>query len=304
MISKMTEILCPLCNQSVSIGTLWCICDKGHKFPVKGNIIDFLPNMHDEDLKEEEKHWDHYAEEGKANIEPNEYIKSKIFRDYEILFARYIAEEWPDYSRKDISIAEIGCGSGSAIRLLLGIKFQNVDYVGIDVSLQTMVAHRDNDKRSNPWKVRFVRASANTGLFKENALDMVFSTSALHHLKVNDVIKWTSESLKRGGLFIMNEPSEVNPFAKLGRKFVRDFHTKGERPLHPNKIKKIANEHNLDLIYEKGLHFLSGPMMYLVEILRLPMPLSILAYSLSKVFDRLIISPSWNYSFVQVYRRV
>ena len=63
MISKMTEILCPLCNQSISIGTLWCICDKGHKFPVKGNIIDFLPNMNDEDLKEEEQHWDRYAEE-------------------------------------------------------------------------------------------------------------------------------------------------------------------------------------------------------------------------------------------------
>ena len=300
----MPEILCARCNQSVSIGTLWCICDKGHKFPVKGNIIDFLPDMDDEELKEEEKHWDHYAEEGKANIEPNEYIKLKIFRDYETLFARYIAEEWPDYSRKDISIAEIGCGSGSAIRLLLGIKFPSVDYVGIDVSLQTMLAHRDNDKYPNPyWKVRFVRASANTGLFKENALDMVFSTSALHHLKVNEVIKWTSKSLKRGGLFIMNEPSEVNPFARLGRKFVRDFHTKGERPLHPKKIKKIANEYNLHLRYEKGLHFLSGPMMYLVEILRLPMPLSILAYSVSKVFDHLIISPTWNYSFVQVYRR-
>lgn len=301
----MPDILCPCCNQAISIGTSWCTCDKGHKFPIRDNIIDFLPNMDDEELKDEVKHWDHYAQEGKANIEPNEYIKSKIFKDYEVLYSRYITEEWPDYSRKHISIAEIGCGSGSALKLLLGIKFPNVDYVGIDVSLQTMLAHRDIDERSNPkWKVKFVRASANTGLFKDDSLDMVFSTSALHHLKVNDVIKWASKSLKRGGLFIMNEPSEVNPFARLGRKFIRDFHTKGERPLHPKKIKKIANEHNLHLRYEKGLHFLSGPMMYFVEILRLPVPFSILSYSVSKVFDRLIISPSWNYSFIQVYRRL
>ena len=300
----MPEILCPHCKHPVSITTTLCTCDKGHEFPVKDNIIDFLPNMDDKELKEEEKHWDHYAQQGKANIEPNEYIKSKIFRDYVSLYGRYISEEWPDFSQKNVSIAEIGCGSGSGIKLLLGVKFPSVDYVGMDISLQTMLAHRDSEKHSSTkWKVRFVRASATTGLFKENSLDMVFSTSALHHLKVDEVIKWTSKSLKPGGLFIMNEPSEVNPFARLGRKFVKDFHTKGERPLHPKKIEKIANEHGLHLSYEKGLHFLSGPMMYLVEILRFPMPLSIVAYVVSKFFDNLVISPSWNYSFIQVYRR-
>jgi hypothetical protein len=43
--------------------------------------------------------------------------------------------------------------------------------------------------------------------------------------------------------------------------------------------------------------------MYCVEILHLPTPFSVFSYYLSRLFDRFIFSPSWNYSFVQVYRR-
>jgi SAM-dependent methyltransferase len=304
MISLMPEILCPVCNQPITLDIGMCTCTKGHRYMIMKNIIDFLPNTNDESLKEEEQHWDRYATKGKASIEVNSYIKEKIYNDYDALFYEYITNEWPDHSQKHISVAEIGCGSGSAIRFLKQINFTEVDYVGIDLSLQSMTEFKGMKEILPNWKIRFVRASANTGLFSDSTLHMVFSTSALHHLRLTDVIKWTSKSLKRGGLFILNEPSELNPFAKLGRKFVRDFHTKGEKPLHPKKIRKIANEYGLQLRYEKGLHFLSGPMMYLVEILHLPMPFSILAYSVSKVFDGLIISPSWNYSFVQVYRRV
>ena len=267
------------------------------------NIIDFLPNMNEEDLREEEQHWDRYATRGKATLEVNSYIKNKIYNDYLALFYKYITNEWPDFSQRHVSVAELGCGSGSAIRFLRQIKFRKVDYIGIDLSLQSMADFKGRNDIPN-WKIRFVRASANEGLFNDNTLDMVFSTSALHHLRVTDVIKWISKSLKRGGLFILNEPSEINPFAKVGRRLVRDFHTKSERPLHPKQIETIAREYDFDLRYEKGLHFLSGPMMYCVEILHFPDPFSILAYSVSKVLDRLITSPSLNYSFIQVYRRV
>ena len=298
----MPEILCPACDKPISVNIKSCICPEGHKYSFRNNIIDFLPNTDDETLKEEVMHWDQYAIKGKQSVEPNSYIRSKILSDYESFFYRSITDEWPDYSQKRICMIEIGCGYGSAIRFLNGINFAKVDYVGIDISLQSML--REILKPRPNWKVRFVRASANTRLFKDNTLDMVFSTSALHHLSVTDVIKWTSKTLKCGGLFIINEPSEINPFAKLGRKLIRDFHTKGERPLDPKKINKIAKEYNLELVYEKGAHFLSGPMMYFVEILRFPGPLSVFAYSVSKFFDRFVISPSWNYSFVQVYRRV
>ena len=52
----MPEILCPVCNQPIRISVTSCACAKGHKFTMKNNIIDFLPNIDDETLKEEEKH--------------------------------------------------------------------------------------------------------------------------------------------------------------------------------------------------------------------------------------------------------
>jgi SAM-dependent methyltransferase len=298
----LPELLCPICNEHIEIGVSLCVCARGHEFSIRNNIIDFLPNIDDEVLLEEERHWDHYAIKG---MMANTYIKSKSIKDYDSLFYRCITAEWPDYSQKNICVVDIGCGSGSAIRFLVGINFAKVDYVGIDISLLSMLRCDEFSISALPpsWRVQFVRASANTSLFKHNSLDIVFSTSALHHLRVDEVIKWASNSLKHGGLFILNEPSEMNPFAKLGRKVVRDFHTKGEKPLRPENIKKIATKHNLHLRYEKGLHFLSGPMMYCVEILHFPTPFSILSYYISRLFDRFIFSPSWNYSFVQVYRR-
>jgi SAM-dependent methyltransferase len=295
----LPELLCPVCKEHIKIGISWGACAKGHKFTIRNNIIDLLGNIDDEVLQEEEKHWDHYA------IEVNSFIKAKIFKDYDTLFYKYITDEWPDYSRKNICAVDIGCGSGTAIRFLVSINFAKVDYLGMDISLHSMLRCEEVSTSRLPpnWKVQFVRASANMSLFKDNSLDIVFSTSALHHLHVDDVIKWISKSLKSGGLFILNEPSEMNPIAKLGRKVIRDLNTKGEKPLLPKKIRKIASEYNLHLRYEKGLHFLSGPLMYCVEILHLPTPLSVFSYYLSRLFDRFIFSPSWNYSFVQVYRR-
>ena len=299
----MSVILCPICNQPLSDGVESSVCNKGHEFTISDNIIDLLPNMNDETIKEEQEHWDHYCLEDTASI-ANSYYKSKIIQDYDSTFYKYITDEWSDYPQRSIHVAEIGCGPGSAIRYLTGINFAKVDYVGIDVSFQSMIRSRDLCKINPNWSVRFVRATANKAMFKNDTLDMVLSNSALHHLRVDDVINWVSKSLKSGGLFIMHEPSEKNPFAKLGRKFVRDFHTKGEKPLDPRKIEKIANENGLQLIHEKGLHFLSGPMMYCVEILHFPPRLSTLSYSVSNFIDRFINSPSWNYSFVQIYRRV
>jgi SAM-dependent methyltransferase len=63
------------------------------------------------------------------------------------------------------------------------------------------------------WNIRFIRASANMGLFKENSLDIVFSASALHHLELNAVVEWVSKSLKPNELLILHEPSSGNPFA-------------------------------------------------------------------------------------------
>jgi hypothetical protein len=130
----LPELLCPVCDELIKIGISSCACARGHKFTIRNNIIDLLANIDDEVLLEEEKHWDHYATEGKASIGVNSYIKAKIFKDYDTLFHRYIINEWPDYFRKHICVVEIGCGSGSAIRFLVNVNFAKVDYLYRDIT--------------------------------------------------------------------------------------------------------------------------------------------------------------------------
>jgi SAM-dependent methyltransferase len=303
----MQIILCPTCREPININPSLSasICDKGHSFALRNGILDLLSGTNDENILEEEKHWDEFAQRGRLSIAPNSFMKEKVFEHYRVTFQNLVSCEWPDISHKMLSIADIGCGSGSAIKYLGDLDFASVDYVGIDVSSKFMLMCDVMLNRELPksWRVQFVRASANKSIFKDSSLDIVFSASALHHLEVDAVIYWISKALKPGGLFILNEPSEMNPFAKIGRKIIRDFHTKGEKPLLPNKLNRICQQNNLRLKYEKGLHFLTGPLEYLVGIFKLPNALSVSAYHLSRCFDRLVTSPSWNYSFIQMYKK-
>src|SRR5919106_157057 len=298
----MQTILCPTCREPIDINprSSSSKCNKGHSFALRNGILDLLSGTNDENILEEEEHWDKFAQRGRLSIKPNSFMKEKVFEHYRLTFESLVSCEWPDVSQKTLSIADIGCGYGSAINFLGGLDFASVDYVGIDVSSKFMSMCHVMLNRELPksWRVQFVRASANKSIFEDSSLDIVFSASALHHLEVDTVINWISKALKPGGLFILNEPSAMNPFAWIGRKIIYDFHTKGEKPLLPNKLNRICQQNNLRLKYERGLHFLTGPLEYLVEIFKFPNAFSAVAYHLSKSFDRLVTSPSWNYSFI------
>jgi len=267
-------------------------------------IPDFLPKLKDSITLDEEEHWDNVAQSGRLSIMPNKYINSKIYADYRLEFERCLKTAWPQKVSKEIRIAEIGCGTGSAIDFFDRLEFETVYYIGIDLSMKTMQL-RYTVERSPPasWKVFFFRTSANKSIFKENSLDIVFSASALHHLDVPSVMEWISKSLKPNGLLILHEPNNSNTLAKLARKFARNFHTKGEKPILPKDLTQIAYKNNLVLVYEKGLHYFSGSLQYLMGILRMPSPFAFCVYQVSRVLDNLITSPVRNYSFVQVYRK-
>ena len=301
----MDFILCPICKESIdpSLSTP-PICKKGHKFSLVDGILDLLPGIKDDNLLNEEEHWDEVADRGGLKIVPDQYFGARIVKDYRKRFEDSIDSAWEGKFPSDVSIADIGCGSGSAIRYLDKIKFQKVDYIGIDISIKFMrVNMKKNTNFPNNWNVRFIRTTANTGIFGDGSLDMVFSASALHHLNLSSVIEWVSKALKPNGLLILHEPSSGNFFAKFGRRYVRGFHTKGEKPMEPDKIKQVANDHDLELVYEKGLHYLTGSLQYLLGILKLPVPLVFCIYQISRFIDSLVLSPSLNYSFIQVYKK-
>jgi SAM-dependent methyltransferase len=157
--------------------------------------------------------------------EPNQYFSKKVFQDYRNEFEKALLRQWPNLTDRTLSIVDVGCGSGSALRFLNRLEFLSVDYVGIDISEKLMQIALKQPRPAN-WNMQFVTcSSANLDIFRNDSLDLVISASSLHHLDLTCVLKWTSKSLEKNGLLVLNEPSARNPFAKIGHKLIKGFHT-------------------------------------------------------------------------------
>jgi SAM-dependent methyltransferase len=279
----------------------------GHEFRIIDSIVDLMPNTSDRNLLNEEEHWDKVAAKGGrtgVNYNPNPYMENKAIERVSKIIERCITKEWKNYSNKDIYLGEIGCGSGSVVKFLHSVKFGKVYYFGADISLKQLQSAAKKKILPNKWEGQFIRASANIPLFSSNSLDIIFSVAALHHLKLDLVIEWVSKSLKSDGLFIVYEPSDRNPVAKIGRKLISpDFFTEDERPIPPNQVKQMASHCDLQLVYEQGFDFLTLPLAYLIEILKMPKPVTFCAYYISRLVDCFVRSPSLNYYFLHIYKK-
>ena len=297
-------ITCPICGGLLVIDSRLSKCNRQHEFQVIDGIVDLMPSITDKNMLNEEQHWDSVAKKGRMKIMPDVYTQGKVFETIRTIIKQSIIREWPDYKSKNVCIGEIGCASGSAISYLDGLEFSKVNYVGVDISLNELQL---GVKRRLPdnWEAQFVRTSVNVPVFNENSINIIFSASVLHHLELESVMKWLSKSLKSKGLFILYEPSDRNPLAKIGRKLIDpNFFTESERPISANQVKQLAYKYNLKLIFEKGLHFLTVPLGYLFGILNLPKQVVYCIYPISRLFDYIITSPSWSYSFIQIYKKI
>jgi SAM-dependent methyltransferase len=301
-------IICPCCRQDIGVDLIAhdsCKCDGGHEFPVVDGIIDLLPNIeNDKNLQAEEQYWNNAVEKGWPKSLPNPYMDKKIIEDCRAALTEAIKNQWPDYRTKNVIIGEIGCGSGSAISYLNGIEFPEVWYIGTDISLKMLQLARNSPGN---WKTQLVRVSGNIDIFKESSLDIIFSISVLNHFKLDTVIHWISKALKPGGLFVLVEPSARNIFARIGRKLITHrsgfFYTSDKRIL-PSQVEEIASNYDLELAYEKGLHFLVSPLYYFLGIFNIPKLFTIPLYYAARMVDLFIASPSWNYTFIQAYKKV
>ena len=178
-----------------------------------------------------------------------------------------------------------------------------MDYYGADISLRIMQAGLKRTYIPSNWKVNFFRTSADKQLFADSSLNVMFSASALHHLKLRPSIDWMARTLKHIGLLIMYEPSQNNIFASVGRKLVPAINTRDEHPLDYIEVQKIAQENGLQLLYEQGLYYLSGAMQFLMLMIHLPLWLSKAIYAISRRIDNMVKSPDKAYAFVQIYRK-
>jgi SAM-dependent methyltransferase len=308
----MEIIHCPACSESIDIvSDTTAECKRGHVYPIVDGILDLMPNIHqNESLSDEAELWDSVAQDGyrKIGVVPDPAIERRIWEDRKLVIHKIIKDQLPDYRNRNVTIVEVGCGSGSAIAFLREIEFASVSYIGIDVSMEMM---RLADRGTIPknWNVRFVRSSANVSIFEEDSIDVVITIGTFSRLDVRAVIGWISKSLRKNGLFIINDSSDKNLLAKFVRRCIPNYHERydpldeGKICFDPDKLTTLARSFQLELISEKGLHFFNGRLEYLVRIIKMPNPLVFFAYRIAKVLDRIITSPSWSYSYINVYRR-
>ena len=282
----MQLLKCPTCGGTLSSDLRSAVCEGGHSFKVIDGIIDVMPETADQYILYEEKYWNEMADEGwPENIENlNPYMDTMMFNDYQNICSQFIATEWPDYRERDVCIGEIGCGNGSAIAYLENVAFSGVNYVGIDISMKMMQLARKRPLPAN-WNILFARTSGDNCMFRENYFDIIFSISVLHHFSLDNIFKCVSNSLKLNGFFVVNEPSEKNPFARVGRRFGNtygidgSFRNKKKKPLHPQHIREMASKYQARLVYEKGLHFLTWPLYYILLSVKPPKSLASICIS-------------------------
>jgi SAM-dependent methyltransferase len=306
-------IVCPICRDHINIDSGLCKCNNGHKFEVINGIVDLMPDLKDdENLKSEEEVWDNVAEKGfgEIGLVPNSYIENKCWQDRRKLYQQIIKREWRDYHSKNVSICEIGCGYRLALSFLQQIGFSKVNYIGVDLSIRMMeLAKKNIFDIPTDWNTQFIRSSANQGIFKEDSLDIVFCDGVLARLDVGSVVEWITKALRPGGLFIFNDHSDKNIFAKIGRRLIPNFHLRydphneGQKCMVPDSVKEIADRRHLRLVYERGLHFANGRFQYLTQILNIPKPVMTCVYHAARFVDYFVTSPSWSYSFVHAYKK-
>ncbi len=279
------------------------VCKGGHRFIVEKGIIDLMPNITDKNLLNEASYFDQVFESDRNyKINLNHNIGIRLQKEAIKLFKQIIAIEWPDYQRREICLGEIGCGDGSAVWYFGEIPFRFVNYIGVDISMKSLQYGAKKVDLPANWRRQYVRGSANVPIFNKNSLDMIVSLGALHHTNTESVIRWVANSLKKDGLFIMEEPSHNNPFAKVGRKLVRGVNTEDEKQLNPSYIKNISNRCGLKLILEKGMDFLTGPLGFLFGMVNLPNHVVSLSYYFGRSIDYFFRSPSLNYRFLHIYK--
>jgi hypothetical protein len=83
-----------------------------------------MPNITDENLLEE-NHWDKVSERGGTNLRPNQFVNRKLIQENQKVYRKIITSIWPNHTISDMTIGEIGCGQGSAITYLGGVKGYN-----------------------------------------------------------------------------------------------------------------------------------------------------------------------------------
>lgn len=105
-------------------------------------------------------------------------------------------------------ILDYGCGRGETMKRLSSNN--KVRIIGLDISTS-------NIKRAKRFGV-VIRGSGDKLPFKGESFDAIIAYNVLHHMpNFRKALKEINRALKKGGLLLLSETVENNPFIKIGR---------------------------------------------------------------------------------------
>ncbi len=111
-------------------------------------------------------------------------------------------------NRKQLSVLELGCGTGVYTRFLLR-DFARVTAVDNDPRMV-------REAKTIFPKAKIVNADAGFLPFRNNSFDVVFGVSVIHHIPDrNAVFSEAARVLKKGGLAVFCEPNLWNPMTAM-----------------------------------------------------------------------------------------
>lgn len=107
-------------------------------------------------------------------------------------------------------VLDVGCGSGSFLKLVLQ---KGAKVVGLDYSTKTLDLARENLKSFPESNYQLIQADARTLPFEDKSFDWVLAIGLLDYLnETSAVLKEISRCLKTGGQAIITAPKKYSPF--------------------------------------------------------------------------------------------
>jgi arsenite methyltransferase len=141
------------------------------------------------------------------------------------LIERYFAGEIMKINsllKPGLKVLDAGCGSGYSAQLLFSQYFNDIHYLGVDISAAVDVAYqRFLESGSNG---EFIQADLMDLPFRKPTFDLVFSEGVLHHTDSTEkAIHYLSTLLLPGGKFLFYVYNQKGPIREFTDDYIRKF---------------------------------------------------------------------------------
>ncbi len=160
------------------------------------------------------KHW---TVPGAYDDTASDDYQAEIFK---VMFGD-VFEKIATHVAKDSVVLDVGCGAGVAGRVFFHSIFNDIHYVGADMSLAVDQAKTDFAERG--LSADFIQADIESLPLEDESVDVIFCPGVLHYTGgMRDSVRALTRCLKKGGLFITWVYKKQKPVRQLTDTLLRD----------------------------------------------------------------------------------